>query len=539
MADENETGTERQAGLSSGWTPFTARSGDEWETRGKEINRRAKGDMIYTTEQIYLPACEVAHYYETLKPWKKLGISKKVWLKTVSPMRGHFGSTTTWNDLLNLFTLRDMWEKAKREYQTQNSEWEPKHSSSTLWPLEIIRDMIDNHPRDLREAVAGPKKVKAEVWKARYEAARDLLAEIDDPDISEIVAKMDQEVAQDEKAAPVIVKATDDIQSRMERVKETPRDKSPEGEAKARMLEQYEDNMERFEVAGLDPRPISKDYEPSAVVFWRMMNAAQEYEDAIAAEHALDLAAGKAVTEDLFGKSFAGIDNLTSEVALWNAPVIVNSRRFDLMLDRFAEAGEMAVRKLQAGGDIYDVQTLLSDVWNDARPAKIDEIEGYDGQDLDGLDSEIIGPLMRFCGPISHQSERADDGVKVVAHANGLVLEFWDYGFEVVKVKAIIAKPNREAIWKKGIRAAKIGSDQVWNLKKLAASVPEDDADFDAWITLVRELYPCVGERDTHTHIGFDLAWWCPAFALRWIINGRKFKKQLASDPALAPVLDI
>jgi len=200
--------------------------------------------------------------------------------------------------------------------------------------------------------------------------------------------------------------------------------------------------------------------------------------------------------------------------------------RFDWepMFKRFREAGQQALEVLENGGSCSDVMTICEAVWR-ARPERIWTIAGYDGDDFDALDVGIVNPLMAHCGPAYYEPE---GNAQVVCHARGEILLFDDEAFEVVD------KPAREVLWRKRIRAARLGK-QGWNMKKLTASVPlTSHEDFDAFVSLMREVVPCNGDRNRF--VGYNIMWWDArnGYALAW--DNERVVKELAADPAMAPL---
>jgi len=274
----------------AGWTRGTDQ---EWENRARDITARHVSGNIDRTELVYLPACEVVAYYDAKKPWKLTGQTKKQWVETSNPL-DTFRSVAHWNILLNkLHSIRSLWPDARREYETRNAPWEPKHESGVLWAVDVIKDKINGHPRDPAEAkVAGPKKVTAEQWKQRCLLARDELKRIADErgEKSEVLDALDAALAQDAKAEPAATKSNEDIERRMAReaaIKQAG-GSSPSGDAMQRRLDKYEEAAVRFETVGLEYRPISKDYAPSAVEIARLLRELEAAEKAYEAEAAMD-----------------------------------------------------------------------------------------------------------------------------------------------------------------------------------------------------------------------------------------------------------
>jgi hypothetical protein len=531
----------------TGWTPFTGRSEKDYQDRAALISDRHASGNVNSTEQLYLPAAEVVGYYNQLEPWKAMRITKKVWVSDHNPLRT-FRSATHWNNLLKLFLIRLTWPAAKREYELRNdTTWAPKHESGVLWSIDIIMDQINNHPRGEKDTTKPPKKVTAAIWKNRYKTARELLNLYADP-ADEVVAALDKDVDSDEKEPPIPLKATDDVQSRMQReiAAKPAREQSVSGEAKARMLTDYVALQRDCEELDLEYRPISATYEPSATDVARLKRDVADAR-AYRSDGALGQIDGEKINEPTLPTRNREIADVISEydaILAWEddggnsgdkiAPVI---RAFDWepMFDAFARAGEKATRLLQEGRGITAVAEVCDDVWQHARPASIHDITGYDGQDFDALDHYIIRPLMAYCGPIDHKLTNEGEA-KLVAHVDGLVLEFWDQVFEVVKLSTIDDKdeaetPSPETIeaWRKDIKKAK--SHDGFNLKALVRACPNLE-DLPHFIAVLREIYPCGGPAPLYldpqpTDIK---VWWCERY-VQLLRDGDMKTKKASADP--------
>jgi hypothetical protein len=205
------------------------------------------------------------------------------------------GSAAQWNWLVKLHMVSGggvLWEPANQTYQqTRNDqEWEPKHHTSPMWTVDVIQHHID---RDMDVQPAAPAKktkaVKTSVWKERCLKARDaaLMEQREDPE--KAGAQLDAEVALDDKAAPIKVDATDNVEERMRREAafKAPREQSVSAEAKQRMLGEYSALAERCEKVDIFHRPISADYGLSASDVARLKREVQDAE-AYAVQSALN-----------------------------------------------------------------------------------------------------------------------------------------------------------------------------------------------------------------------------------------------------------
>jgi hypothetical protein len=271
----------------TGWQPFSGKSDAAWEARADEISTRHASGNIANAEHIYLPACEVVGRYDRQKPWKLARMTKKAWIATRNPLRT-FRSTTHWNNLLKLHKIRLLWPEARRDYEQQNTDWQPKHESGVLWAVDIIEDHVNGHPRELEAKVTGPKPVTGATWKARYERLRELANDYIDPALPEI-AQLDAEVKQDAKSAPAELPATDDVQKRLEReaaIRQKTGGGSPNKDAMERQLALYRSLEPRAEAVDIFYRAISSDYVPAPADIARLQREIEDAE-AYVAEDAL------------------------------------------------------------------------------------------------------------------------------------------------------------------------------------------------------------------------------------------------------------
>jgi len=549
MTDENKEGTERQGNLSSdgdGWQPSSARSDEEWMARGEVISTRNNGGVMYSVEQIYLPASEVVGYFERVKKWRGK-MSKKDWIKYHNPLT-FFNSTTTWNELLRLYKVRDLWEKAKFEYETQNARWLPKHTSSVLFPLEIIQDMIDRHPREEVVAVRAPKKTTLEMWKARCLQARSLISSPD----AELLAQLDEDIANEPKPEPANPKATDSVEDRVvrEAAVKPPKEQSVNAEAKERMLSGYGALADRCEALDIPYRPISADYEPSAVDVARLRREVEEKEnyraDALGA--IADIIASFIAPVIVTAPLVVDPDNDWARPDAPAMTVIDDAAKHALveaMFARFKAAGEEAVRHLQATGGCLGVCDICEEVW-DTRPEPVGEIcDG--GEDYYALYTEIIAPLMAHCGPCDFFTTTDEtDNERLICHAYDQLLVFDDhYGNFEVRKKPMSEeqKKQRDKEWRQALsHAMRPGPPEAGfvlsKLEKIMEGMGRHSDDYSEFLEVMEGVRPVQGSRPDYEdqRIGDNNPWWCADYVIVRKDNGKLVKKK-ATDSNRRPSL--